>query len=295
MSQVAKLSGSLLLSMTIILLMGLSLQTGLCQQLNSTPQINDTSIVETPEIPAFLLEDTPDTFNLKDINAFDKQMILSYGNDDMGLISGLTTELIFGDDGTIDKSRKMGIFSWGSELMEINEVSWLYGTGFGDDELFRYGYDNTTILEDTPFPFVVIRDDLMKLSDTKLNLVDSTSNTYLYLYEDFETDYNINALNAAFGNFGDAGAPQIKMFKYDPDLNNMTGYFGFDLSMYFDSDIWAQFGAVFDNDEIMDMFNQLAKDQLAAKNNPPDPNNFPPRNWWEESIDGEYCRWGSVP
>lgn len=272
--------------MTIILSMGLSLQTGLCQSLNST------SLEET--FDSLGDEDIPDTSGLMYIDTYDQQMIFSYGNDDLGLISGLTTELILGDDGAIEKTRKMGIFSWGSEFMEISEVSWLYGIGLDDDVLFSYGYDQSIILEDTLFPFVVIRDDMMKLSEINLELVDSSSITYLYLCDDFSSNYNIDALTSAFGTLGDADALQIKYFTYDLDLYNLTGNFEFDLSMYFNSDIWAQFGAVFNNQEIMDLFHQAALEQQAAENNPSDPNNYPPRNWWEESIDGEYCRWGSV-
>ncbi len=265
----------------------MSLETGMCQQFNTTPIGNEDSSF------LYLDEGIPELSDISYISSQDVQNIASYGNGPMSLFSGMDTSLVFGEDGTLEKSRKTSLFSAGSELMEINEISWLSGQdSFGND--FNYGYEQFTTLNDASFPFAVLREDLTKVSGTSMNLDESTSMTYLLLYDDFSANYDTSALQMAFGNSSEM---MIKTFKYDPAMSNLSTNLGFDLSLYFSSDIWAQFGDIFNNQEIMALFHQMALDQQAAKNNQNDDDNplGPRRNWWEDSEGGVYCKWGAVP
>lgn len=298
MSQVAKFSGSFLLMIAVILLIGLlSLETGMCQEFNDTQESPFLSIEDEGTDAEFDLSllSIPDTSDMKFINSQDMQNIASFSNGPMGLWSKLNTSITFGDDGSMQKTRNSGLFSYGSELMEINEMSWLTLTD--KDELgieyYSDGYNINTTLKDAKFPFAVLRSDLTTLSGENYSLVNSDSMTYLLLYDEFSTNYDLDALKMVFGNSSD-----FKTFKYDPEMVNLSTNLGFDLSMYFSSDIWSQFGDIFNNKEIMAMFHQLALDQQAAKNNQQDDddNPFGPgRNWWEDSEGGVYCKWGAVP
>ena len=53
--------------------------------------------------------------------------------------------------------------------------------------------------KDVSFPFAVMRDDLVRLSDQNLSVEGYYSKTFLLLPEGFESVYDLDTLNATFG------------------------------------------------------------------------------------------------
>ena len=95
---------------------------------------------------------------------------------------------ILTEDGAIKKTRNQGLISYGSELMQIFDYSWLtieYGMG---DERYNDGYQIDRTLQNAALPFAVLREDMLTLSDlVNINneTMSSSSATKLLLYEDF--------------------------------------------------------------------------------------------------------------
>ena len=102
----------------------------------------------------------------------------------MGLWSKLDTSITFGEDGSLLKTRNSGLFSYGSDLMEINEVSWLTAKDGLEFDQYSDGYNFSTTLKDVQFPFAVLRSDLTTLTGENFTLADVDSHSYLLLYDE---------------------------------------------------------------------------------------------------------------
>jgi len=200
------------------------------------------------------------------------------------------------EDGTIKKSRESGVFSYGSELMQIKEFSWMIAEDDFGNELYSDGYFINYTLVDAKLPFAVIREDMITLSDLSIinnEALNKSSVTKLLLYEDFYESYDIDALNRAFGK---SSVVDEVLFRYDPELKSLDpmNESTLDISMF--GDVWSEFGRIFNNPEIMKLFNEFAKEQLEKQKQDQknDDMQLQIENLFDKCDGGVCCKWGTT-
>ena len=171
----------------------------------------------------------------------------------------------------------------------------------GIDEMgniYDYGWERSATLKDVSFPFAVMRDDLVRLSDQNLSEEGYYSKTFLLLPEGFESVYDLGTLNATFGN---SSVIEIKTFKYDYgalqygfDMKNLSQLFGSGLNsetMSLFGDSLRQFYAILTDPQMRQMMTDY---QNQTKDGGSDPKVYNPRLLFQESMGGVTCIWGSV-
>lgn len=290
MSQVYGFSRSIILMMALVLLGGFSPECGSCQEFTNESSSDKISYVDyETNMP---IDDVTDALV---INSRDLQSISTFSNGPLGLWSVMNTRFL-DEDGTFKKSRQVGVFSYGSELMQIKEYSWLTAEDESGNELYSDGYNVGSTLKDAKLPFAIIRDDMITLSDLSLmdnDAVDSISITRLLLYEDFYESYDINALNKAFG--GSSTVDEV-LFRYDPELGSLDPLNQSSLDMSMFGDIWSEFGSVFNNPQIMEMFNEFAKKQLRRQQEEKDQKDkqIYIEHLFDECDGGVCVKWGTT-
>jgi len=236
-----------------------------------------------------------------EIHSIDTQNIASYGNGTMGLFNNMETSLSYGEDGFLEKSRKTSLLTFGTEMMDIFEASNL--TGIDEiGNIYNYGWERTATLKDVSFPFAVMRDDLVRLSDQNLSVEGYNSKTFLLLpegYESVESVYDLDALNATFG---DSSQIEIKTFKYNYDslqygfdMNNLSQLFGSGLGgerliLYGKS--LHEFYAILTDPKMRQMMTDY-QNQTREKQENHD-SGYNPKILFKESMGGVTCIWGSV-
>lgn len=287
MSQVFGFCRSFILMMALVLLGGLSLECVSCQEFTN----NDSSDLDL-ETTGMPIDDAEDALI---VSSKDVQSISTFSNGPLGLWSAMNTNILE-DDGTLKKSRESGFFSYGSELLNIEEFSWLIAEDQLGNEFYSDGYYINTSLKDAMLPFAVIREDMITLSDLSLmnnEALDSVSVTRLLLYEDFYESYDIDALNRAFG---ESSNVDEVLFRYDPELGSLDPMNESTLDMSMFGDIWSEFGSIFNNPEIMKMFNDFAKEQLERQRqeqeNEDKFNTI--ENMFGDCNGGVCCKWGTT-
>ena len=273
--------------MALVLLGGLSLECVSCQEFTN----NDSSDLDL-ETTGMPIDDAEDALI---VSSKDVQSISTFSNGPLGLWSAMNTEILE-DDGTLKKSRESGFFSYGSELLNIEEFSWLIAEDQLGNEFYSDGYYINTSLKDAMLPFAVIREDMITLSDLSMmnnEAMDSVSVTRLLLYEDFYESYDIDALNRAFG---ESSTVDEVLFRYDPELGSLDPMNESTLDMSMFGDIWSEFGSIFNNPEIMKMFNDFAKEQLERQRqeqeNEDKFNTI--ENMFGDCNGGVCCKWGTT-
>jgi hypothetical protein len=230
-----------------------------------------------------------------EIYSIDTQNIASYGDGTMGLFNNMETSLSYGEDGFLEKSRKTSLLTFGTERMDIFEASNL--TGIDEvGNIYNYGWERSATLKDVSFPFAVMRDDLVRLSDQNLSAEGYYSRTFLLLPEGFESVYNLDTLNATFGTSSEI---EIKTFKYNYDslqygfdMNNLSQLFGSGLSgetMSLFGESLSLFYDLLTDPQMRQMMtdyqNQTRADPVPV---------YDPQILFKESMGGVTCIWGSV-
>lgn len=276
MSHILKFSRSYLLLIASALLLAFVPGTGSCQSDIIDTDIDDMDInmnMDIINLDGLTSEDN----NLKDITSIDQLTVASYSNGDMGLLTQMQTACWFEEDGTLEKSRKTSMFSFGSDLLEMMETSSFTGL----DELgneYSYVYEKSTTLKDFSYPFALIQDDILKLSGNDLSLLGFDSNKYILLSGDISTS-DLNTLSEAFGGLG---SNQIKYFKIDQSMTSASNSLSIDLSMFFTEDLWT---------EAMKIFHEGAIAQSEKENSEI---HIPITGMFETSNGEVSCKWGTM-
>lgn len=268
MSQVFRFSGSYLLLITTVLVIGLSLEIGTCQDLDDWSEFTSDEGVDGIEVSSD--SDPSDQLEqFTNVNSQDFQTILASSNGPLGLWSGLKTDFIPAEDGTLLKSRKAGLFTYGSDLLKIDQYSWM---SLEDENGYMYdkeAFAQTNTLKGAKYPFVMYREDLTSIShnpslvnpditpildetDATPFIEETTSKTYILLDYNYYDLYNISDLDAAFAN-----TDVYEKFSYNPEMSKLSSQLGVDLSIFFPPDLWALFA---------EMFHDFAVEQLNRKN-----------------------------
>lgn len=275
--------------MALVVLGALSLNCGSCQEFTNSSSDEISYLDYETDMP---IDEVADALT---ISTEDVQRISTFSNGPLGLWSAMNTNVL-AEDGTLKKSRESGFFSYGSELMNIEEFSWLTTEDPLGNELYNDGYYINATLIDAKLPFAVIREDMITLSDLSMmdnEALNSSSVTRLLLYEDFYDSYDIDALNQAFGK--SSKIDQV-LFRYDPELQSLDPLNQSVLDMSMFGDIWSEFGNIFNNPEIMKMFNDFAKEQLERqKQEQENKDKFDTiENMFGDCNGGVCCKWGTT-
>lgn len=287
MSQIFRISRPFILMAALIILAGLFMESGSSQEdldFTNAEEEEDGYYFEIIDEPADAL-----TISSKDIHS-----VASFSNNPMGLWSMMNTAILT-EDGAIKKTRNQGLISYGSELMQIFDYSWLtieYGMG---DERYNDGYQIDRTLQNAALPFAVLREDMLTLSDlVNINneTMSSSSVTKLLLYEDFYKSYDVSALNEAFGN---SSTVEEVLFRYDPELGELNPLSASGLDMSIFGGFWSEFGSIFNNQDIMQMFHDYAKEQLERENQEQNNKDQFERieNMFNKCEGGICCKWGT--
>ena len=162
----------------------------------------------------------PSMGKLASASTLDERSIVSSGNGAMGLLNNMKTGLTQADDGSVLKSRKASLLSYGSDLMVIKDFSRLSGSDTNGNEYSSQSEREIT-LKDCDYPFALMSEDLTKLSgDGSIENVYSNTDVLL---PDTSSPEDLDMFTNAFGKSGNIN---IRMF-------NLSNYFTmFDLSQY---------------------------------------------------------------
>ncbi len=201
---------------------------------------------------------------LEYVGSFDQHKAISYSMGTMGMSNKMTSFLTLLDDGSIEKSRNTAMFSFGSDLLNAEDVSEFSGIDALGNE-YRKTYQKSITIKNSELPFMIISNDLARLSAQGIDADNTYSKTYILLPDLYSAD-QINGLSAALGDSSDIS---IKTFKYGSNMNDMFRLLDLDLNMglYFGSFPWAEaFSALMGNKEIWELYRKGAIDQLNKKN-----------------------------
>jgi hypothetical protein len=231
MSEILKHSGLYLLAILLISSLAIDVVSGQDSPSNNTTDIeligDDIELIGDDSISmAFIdddLIDLPQTIDIENIiepsiirdsgniayiGSFDKRIISSYSDGSMGLGDQMQNafELV---DSKISKTRKTTTISYGSDLLEIEEISNFAGYDISGNK-FSANYGKFTTLKNFDFPFAIIRDDEMTISGEDLS-IEKTQSEITLLIPDWikEREDSLNEIKSALG-----GSANIKEISY---------------------------------------------------------------------------------
>ena len=222
----------------------------------------------------------PTVGNIASVASFDKHSVLSYGNGDMGLANNMQTVLTQDPDGSILKTRRISTFSYGSELMEITDISGLTSTDTLGNQYGKQSEGMVT-LKNCDYPFALLKEDLTKISSDGISIDDIGSKTFLLLPDSYSAD----DLAMFTSTFGDSNVLDIRMFKYSNDTTALFNDAQFNLSMA-GLDINGIFGQIDIMGFIQEFIDLIKKQQEQEKNDP----NY---NRWD-SNGGVAVNWAEI-
>ena len=143
-----------------------------------------------------------DSGNIAYMGSFDKRIISSYSDGSVGLGDQMQNafELV---DSKISKTRKTTTISYGSDLLEIEEISNFAGYDISGNK-FSANYGKFTTLKNFDFPFAIIRDDEMTISGEDLSIEKTQSEITLLIPDWIKQDEDsLNEIKSALGSSAD--------------------------------------------------------------------------------------------
>lgn len=316
MSPIFRFSRSFILLMAVVFIMGLSVET-VCSQTEkenaSEAFMYEPNDLLDQDLDLDFTEDELTMHDMTSVSARDVQKVIAGSDGPITLWSGLKSEILLGEDGSLLKTSHSGIFTFGAEKLDVYRSSMLYLTNDNypvslNISSYRETFDLTNDLTGYTLPFAMFREDLFTISnieDLINSSADGTSLTYMLMYDEIFDSYNMTIINEVFesDNMSTMNGDPIKLIResyemqsYGPEISSMPDGLGIDLSQYFTSDVWSQFGDIFNNPEIMKMFNEFAKEQLRRQQ---EENNQNDKQVYIEHLfdqcDGGVCvKWGTT-
>ncbi len=221
MSEILKHSGLYLLAILLISSLAIDVVSGQDSPSNNTTKSDEDDGIELIDDSismAFIdddLIDLPQTIDIENIiepsiirdsgniaymGSFDKRIINSYSDGSMGLGDQMQNafELV---DSEISKTRKTTTISYGSDLLEIEEISNFAGYDISGNK-FSANYGKFTTLKNFDFPFAIIRDDEMTISGEDLS-IEKTQSEITLLIPDWIKPDSLNEIKSALGSSAD--------------------------------------------------------------------------------------------
>lgn len=173
---------------------------GCCQD-SDTIKSTDTHSIDTNIDDFNTLMDAnslmPSAGKIASVSSYDQHDVASWGNGAMGLLNNMQTGLTLTEDGSVLKSRKITLFSYGSELMQIGDISSLSGRDTLGNE-FDSQSERLVTLKDCSFPFALLSEDLTRLSGDGIGIEDLSSRNLLILPSTY-TAGDLDMLTLALG------------------------------------------------------------------------------------------------
>ena len=183
------------------------------------------------------------------------------------------------------------MLSYGSELLNINDLSSLAGTDTLGNE-FGMQSEKTVTLKNCIYPFALMKEDLTTVSGDGTD-INGASKTLLLLPDAYSAD-DLAMFTSAFG---DSGSFNVKTFKYTFDINAFLKEVGStDLSAYNMRGTLSQLNdassALLAGTNMTGILHDVINEMVAEYNREHDPNNQPPQdpNKWD-SNGGVTCYW----
>jgi hypothetical protein len=161
MSEILKTSRLCMLLLATALILSQFMMLGCCQISDADGTNIDTTINDFNTITD--MTGQVSAGKIASITSLDKRFITSFGDGEMGLINNMKTDLSLDTDGSILKSRKVAMFSYGSDLMNIGDISGFSGRDIQGNE-FSMESERLVTLKDCSFPFALLSEDLTRLS-----------------------------------------------------------------------------------------------------------------------------------
>ncbi len=200
MSEILRPSRLCMLLLATALILSQFVILGCCQDSDTINTI-DTHSIDTNIDDFNTLMDAnslmPSAGKIASVSSYDQHNVASWGNGAMGLLNNMQTGLILTEEGSVLKSRKITMFSYGSELMQIGDISSLSGRDTLGNE-FSSQSENLVNLKDCSFPFAFLSEDLTMLSGDGIGIEDLYSRNLLILPSTY-TAADLDMLTLALG------------------------------------------------------------------------------------------------
>lgn len=198
------------------------------------------------------------------INSYDLRKASSLSDTSLLLLNSMENSLTQNLDGSIVKSQKIVMFSAGSELLKISELSALNNIN-GQGAEFSALSDRSITIKDCDFPFAVISEKLTTLSPSGLG-IDNTESNMKLLMPELPTDDEMNAIINALGK----SSNNIDIVRFnntmdDIDLHRLFADSGIDLSEYFEAIDLQMFFEPVRNEEAWAALYEAAKRKQAEE------------------------------
>lgn len=202
--------------------------------------------------------DPADTFeNFAYLGTYDKRGVANFGNKNLDLTTFMNNNLEFDTDGSIKKTQFRALYSNGSELLNIDEVSSFYGY----DQLgnkYSSRKQSTISLTNFDFPFTILSEEIILLDGDDLDWRGTSTQNYLLIPNLSADEYS--QVESLFGGFG---RTQII------NIGNETALSELDLGQFFGDDEMDRFLEPLRNKEmwstIRDMAQQYVDEQERKK------------------------------
>lgn len=161
----------------------------------------------------------PSAGKIASVSSFDQHNVISFGNGAMGLLNNMETGLTLTEDGSVLKSRKIAMFSYGSDLMQIGDISSLSARDTLGNE-FSSQSERLVTLENLNLPFALLSEDLTRISGDGVGIEGLSSKNLLVLPDTYAADY-LDRLTMAFGG---PDSIDITTFKYAGGTLDAAGF-----------------------------------------------------------------------
>jgi hypothetical protein len=161
----------------------------------------------------------PSAGKIASVSSFDQHNVISFGNGAMGLLNNMETGLTLTEDGSVLKSRKIAMFSYGSDLMQIGDIQSLSARDTLGNE-FSSQSERLVTLENLNLPFALLSEDLTRISGDGIGIEDLSSKNILLLPDTYAADY-LDRLTLAFGG---PDSIDITTFKYAGGTLDAAGF-----------------------------------------------------------------------
>jgi hypothetical protein len=213
-------------------------------------------------------------------DSLDQHYVISQGDGTLGLANQLVSSLVQAEDGSIIKSRKTAMFSFGSELLNIVDTTNLIGTDALGGTL-NAQFEKTITLKNYVYPFAMIREDLIALSSEGLETKDIGSTTTLILPDLYTSDEVASLVSA----LGESGTVDLQTIGFDPEMTDLSDFSKININLFKQFDM-SQLLEILNNEEMWDMIKEEARKRQEAEANSMDADRF------FASAGGIECRWG---
>lgn len=200
--------------------------------------------------------DALDLGNYAYLGSYDSRTVASYGNNNLSLSNMMENSLWSSLDGTLQKTHNTAMYSDGSELLSIYEI-----TAFSGYDLLGNQYssrkETSVDLSNFNFPFILLSSEIILLDADDLDWQSTQTENYLLLPEMSDDLYS--QISDVLANTG-----STKIITFDETTDPMAALqsAGFNLSQFFGEDKMDEFMEPLRNEEMWDIIREMAQKEM---------------------------------